>query len=69
MTNIMTGRGVVVERDGRMALRASDFTVPAAAITAIIGPNGSGKSTLLARHDGAVTSLRGHLGGGRPFTG
>ena len=61
MTNIMTGRGVVVERDGRMALRASDFTVPAAAITAIIGPNGSGKSTLLHAMTGLLPLSEGTL--------
>jgi iron complex transport system ATP-binding protein len=47
MTNVVEGAGVVVVRDGVTALSASDFTIPAAKITAIIGPNGSGKSTLL----------------------
>ena len=47
MPDVVAGRHVVVSRGGRVALRDSDFAVPAGAITAIIGPNGSGKSTLL----------------------
>ena len=61
MTNVMTGAGVVVERDGRIALRSSDFTVPEAAITAIIGPNGSGKSTLLHAMTGLLPIEAGTL--------
>ena len=61
MTNVIVGAGVVVERDARVALRASDFTVPKAAITAIIGPNGSGKSTLLHAMTGLLSVSDGTL--------
>jgi iron complex transport system ATP-binding protein len=44
----VTGSGVVATYNGHAALEASDFTIPAGAITALIGPNGSGKSTLLS---------------------
>ena len=47
MSAVISGRDVVVVRDGQVALASSTFTVPEAAITAVIGPNGSGKSTLL----------------------
>jgi manganese transport system ATP-binding protein len=61
MKNVMTGTGVVIERDDRVALRASDFTVPEAAITAVIGPNGSGKSTLLHAMTGLLPLREGTL--------
>lgn len=61
MTNVITGNGVVIERDGRVALRTSDFTVPEAAITAVIGPNGSGKSTLLHAMTGLLPVAEGSL--------
>ncbi len=47
MPDAVVGRHVVISRGDRVALKDSDFTVPAGSITAIIGPNGSGKSTLL----------------------
>jgi manganese transport system ATP-binding protein len=61
MTNVITGNGVVIERDGRVALHTSDFTVPEAAITAVIGPNGSGKSTLLHAMTGLLPVAEGSL--------
>ena len=61
MNNVITGSGVVIERDGRVALRTSDFTVPEAAITAVIGPNGSGKSTLLHAMTGLLPLSEGSL--------
>jgi|GEM_PF-3138292 len=61
MNNVITGSGVVIERDGRVALRTSDFTVPEAAITAVIGPNGSGKSTLLHAMTGLLPLTEGTL--------
>jgi iron complex transport system ATP-binding protein len=47
MSLAVDARGVVARRGQRMVLDGADFTVPAAAVTAVIGPNGSGKSTLL----------------------
>lgn len=47
MSNIVVGTGVEIRREGKEVLRASDFAIPEAKITAIIGPNGSGKSTVL----------------------
>jgi manganese transport system ATP-binding protein len=64
MNDIVVGQGVEVWREGKQVLGASDFTIPAAKITAIIGPNGSGKSTilhaiagLLGVHAGSLTVL------------
>lgn len=45
--NAVVARDVVITRGPRVAITASDFTIPEGKITAIIGPNGSGKSTLL----------------------
>jgi iron complex transport system ATP-binding protein len=41
------GRDLVLAYDGRIAVGASDFSIPRGRLTAVIGPNGSGKSTLL----------------------
>jgi manganese transport system ATP-binding protein len=53
MNTVIEGSGVEVLRDGQEVLKASDFTIPEASITAVIGPNGGGKSTLLH----AITGL------------
>lgn len=45
--DVVVARDVVITRGSRVAITASDFTIPEGKITAIIGPNGSGKSTLL----------------------
>jgi len=50
---VVEGRGVEIRRGEKTVLRASDFAIGEATITAIIGPNGSGKSTLLH----AITGL------------
>ena len=55
------GRGVVLAYDGRVAVEASDFTIPAQRLTAVIGPNGSGKSTLLNALAGLLAPRRGAL--------
>ncbi len=54
-----TGRGVVAGYGRRVAIAASDFTIPAGASTAVIGPNGSGKSTLLGVLTGLVVPASG----------
>ena len=61
MTNAIVGTGVGIERDGRLALKSSDFSVPEAQITAVIGPNGSGKSTLLHAITGLLPLTSGHI--------
>lgn len=62
--------GLVLERGSNVAVRASDFAIPAGAITAIIGPNGSGKSTLLHALAGLLEPSAGSLTvlGGEPTT-
>jgi iron complex transport system ATP-binding protein len=55
------GHGVVLAYDGRVAVEASDFTIPAQRLTAVIGPNGSGKSTLLNALAGLLVPRRGAL--------
>ena len=56
-------RGSAIEvRYGTVtAIAASDFTVPAGKVTAIIGPNGSGKSTLLVTMVGLRTPSSGEI--------
>ena len=61
MSAVIAGRDVVVVRDGQVALASSTFTVPEAAITAVIGPNGSGKSTLLHAATGLLPLESGTL--------
>lgn len=61
MSDVVSGRHVIVSRGDHVALRESDFTVPHGAITAIIGPNGSGKSTLLHAIAGLLPIASGAL--------
>lgn len=53
--------GLTLGYGNRVALAASDFTVPHRAVTAIIGPNGSGKSTLLNALAGVLAPRAGSL--------
>jgi len=61
-------RRLTLMRGERIAVDASDFVVPAGAVTAVVGPNGSGKSTLLHALAGVVEPSSGELQvlGGRP---
>lgn len=45
----------------RVALAASDFDIPASAVTSIIGPNGSGKSSMLHAFGGLLRPAGGTL--------
>ncbi len=47
--------------DGHLAIAASSFQLPSAAVTAVIGPNGSGKSTLLNVLAGLLRPTAGSL--------
>jgi manganese transport system ATP-binding protein len=55
------GTGVVLAYGGQTAVEASDFSIPAGRLTAIIGPNGSGKSSLLNALAGLLLPRRGDL--------
>lgn len=44
---VLTATAIRVERGGRLALTAPDFTVRAGEVSVLTGPNGAGKSTLL----------------------
>lgn len=57
----VVARGLTVRFGATTALSASDFTIPAAAVTAVIGPNGSGKSTLLNVIAGLVEPVEGSI--------
>lgn len=55
------GRGVVLAYNSHTALAASNFDIPAGAVTSLIGPNGSGKSTLLHALAGLVRPRAGRV--------
>jgi manganese transport system ATP-binding protein len=57
----VTATGLVLAYGDRVALAASDFIVPAGALTALIGPNGSGKSTILNAIAGLLRPAAGML--------
>ncbi|MCF8539814.1 MAG: metal ABC transporter ATP-binding protein [Candidatus Nanopelagicales bacterium] len=60
-TDAVVGSNVIITRGGRVAVAASDFTIPQGCITAIIGPNGSGKSTILHAIAGLLPVSSGSL--------
>lgn len=60
-TPLADGTQVVLGYAGQVAVEASDFTIPAQGVTAIIGPNGSGKSTLLNALAGVIQPRSGTL--------
>ena len=53
--------GIELAYNGKVAVRRSDFAIPAARLTAVIGPNGSGKSTLLHALTGLVRVTSGSV--------
>ena len=53
------GHGVELRHGEHLAVRASDFTLPAGGVVAVIGPNGSGKSTLLQALAGVLKPTQG----------
>ena len=53
--------GVTLAYGGHTAVEASDFTIPAGRLTAVIGPNGSGKSSLLNALAGLLLPRSGSL--------
>jgi iron complex transport system ATP-binding protein len=57
----VSARGVVLRYGERVALAASDFLIPAGALTALIGPNGSGKTTILNAVAGLLPPAAGEL--------
>lgn len=61
MTPVVQADGLSLGYGSRTAVAASDFTIPAAAVTAIIGANGSGKSTLLHAVAGVLAPRSGRL--------
>lgn len=61
MTPVVGASGLSVAYGSTVALGASDFSIPAGGVTAVIGPNGSGKSTLLNAIAGLVDPTRGSI--------
>lgn len=57
----VAAHGLVLAYGERVALAASDFVIPAGALTALIGPNGSGKSTILNAIAGLLHPVAGQL--------
>jgi manganese transport system ATP-binding protein len=58
---VIEGEGVELRYGARVAMRASDFSIPPRSVTSVIGPNGSGKSTLLAALAGLHQPSAGRL--------
>lgn len=54
-------RGLELRRGTHLAVAASDLTLPAGRLVAVIGPNGSGKSTLLHALAGTLAPSAGTL--------
>ncbi|CAM3679319.1 ABC transporter ATP-binding protein [Micrococcus flavus] len=54
-------RGLELRRGTHLAVAASDLTLPAGRLVAVIGPNGSGKSTLLHALAGTLPPSAGTL--------
>lgn len=52
---------LVLGYEGKIAVAASSFSLPAGGVTAIIGPNGAGKSTMLHAIAGILTPRSGSL--------
>jgi iron complex transport system ATP-binding protein len=61
MKPAVSASGLEVELSGNLALAASDFSIPAGAVSAVIGPNGAGKSTLLNVVAGLLPDFKGHV--------
>lgn len=61
MSESVAASGLVLAYGDRVALTASDFHFPSAAVTALIGPNGSGKSSVLAAVAGLLEPTAGHI--------
>lgn len=57
----LSGRGLIVERDGRRLLEVEAVTLSGSEITAVMGPNGAGKSLLLRVLAGLVAPDRGRI--------
>lgn len=63
----VSANGLVLHRDGRVALRVDALELAAGAVTALVGPNGSGKSTLLHAVAGLLDPVAGSVAvHGRP---
>lgn len=58
---VARARDLVLRYGEHTAMRASSFSIPAGAVTAVIGPNGSGKSTVLNAIAGLVEPSAGSL--------
>jgi ABC-type Mn2+/Zn2+ transport system ATPase subunit len=60
LSGVVAASGLVLERDGRTVLSASDVAIEPG-ITSLVGPNGSGKSTLLHAVAGLLEPVAGTL--------
>ncbi|MDY6055641.1 ABC transporter ATP-binding protein [Micrococcus sp.] len=59
--SLVEARGLELRHGTHVAVTASDLTVPAGVLVAVIGPNGSGKSTLLQALAGVLRPSDGTL--------
>jgi iron complex transport system ATP-binding protein len=58
---IVVASDLVLAYGDHVAVAASDFEIPAGAVTAVIGPNGSGKSTILNAIAGLAKPAAGEI--------
>ena len=58
---LVSGRGLTVERDGRLLIDSIDIHIRAGEIVTLIGPNGAGKSTLVRTLLGLISTTRGSV--------
>jgi branched-chain amino acid transport system ATP-binding protein len=61
---------LIVQRGGRLAVRAASLEIEPGAVTALLGPNGAGKSTLVLAVGGLLPIRSGSISvGGEEITG
>lgn len=60
-TDLVRAENLVLAHGGHIAVTESSFSLPQAAVTAVIGPNGSGKSTLLQAIAGILPPSHGTI--------
>ncbi|MEQ1734999.1 MAG: ATP-binding cassette domain-containing protein [Rhodoglobus sp.] len=61
MTDVLTVRGIVIDRGGHEVVHGVDLTAQPGTITALLGPNGAGKSSLVLALSGVLKPRAGRI--------